>query len=138
VAIDRHPWALDEAARTYRAFHLSARTRRADVAAALLPKSPALVVAAYAVNELSDEGRGTLLRRLLDRAAQGDRLLIIEPLAYGVTPWWREWQNAFEHAGGRADEWRRPVVLPGIVQKLDRAAGLNHDALTGRSLWLNS
>jgi hypothetical protein len=137
VAIDRHPWALTEAARTYRAFHLSARTRKQDVSAALLPRPPAMVIASYTVNELPDERRAELLRRLLDRAAQGDRVLIIEPLAYGVTPWWREWQQAFERGGGRADEWRRRVDLPAIVQKLDRAAGLNHDELTGRSLWLN-
>ena len=96
-----------------------------------------MVIASYTVNELPDERRAVLLRRLLDRPAQGDRVLIIEPLAYGVTPWWREWQQAFERGGGRADEWRRRVDLPAIVQKLDRAAGLNHDELTGRSLWLN-
>src|SRR5580765_2437240 len=36
LGIDRHPWALAEAARTYRAFGLAARTERADAPHALL------------------------------------------------------------------------------------------------------
>jgi SAM-dependent methyltransferase len=137
VGIDRHPWALAEAGRTYRELHLKARTRQADVATAELPKSPALLLAAFTVNELPDEARHALLPRLLDRASRGDRLLVVEPLAGGVAPWWNEWRDAFERAGGRADEWRLRIELPPIVQKLDRAAGLNHRELTGRSLWLS-
>jgi hypothetical protein len=53
-----------------------------------------------------------------------------------VAPWWQTWQRAFEAAGGRADQWRVRVPLPAIVEKLDRAAGLNHRELTGRSLWI--
>ena len=136
LGVDRHPWALDEAGRTYRQFRLKARTRQADAAAVQLPKSPALLLAAFTVNELADEARAALLRRLLDRASAGDRVLVVEPLAGGVAPWWTEWREAFERAGGRGDEWRVRVELPPIVQKLDRAAGLNHRELKGRSLWL--
>ena len=136
VGIDRHPWALAEAGRTYRAFQLTARTRQADVAAAEWPGSPALLLAAFTVNELPHESRDRLLARLLDRRGNGDRVLIVEPLAGGVAPWWNAWRAAFEGAGGRADEWRVRVELPAIVQKLDRAAGLNHRELRGRSLWL--
>src|SRR5262249_55682699 len=32
VAIDRHPWAIEEAAQTYRTFRIPATTRRADIA----------------------------------------------------------------------------------------------------------
>jgi SAM-dependent methyltransferase len=137
VGIDRHPWALAEAGRTYREFRLTARTRQADVATADLPKPPALLLAAFTVNELPDKARDALLVRLLERAARGDRLLIVEPLAGGVAPWWGEWRDAFQGAGGRADEWRMRIELPPIVEKLDRAAGLNHRELTGRSLWLS-
>ena len=134
VGIDRHPWALAEAARTYREFHLTARTRQGDAAAADWPKPPALLLAAFTVNELPDESRDGLLARLLDRRSKGDRVLVVEPLAGGVAPWWNAWRDAFEAAGGRADEWRLRVELPAIVQKLDRAAGLNHRELRGRSL----
>jgi SAM-dependent methyltransferase len=134
VGIDRHPWALTEAAETYRAFGLSARTRRVDVAIAPLPR--AAILAAFTVNELGDAARDALLPRLLDRAADGDRVLIVEPVARFA--WWNRWRQVFEAAGGRDDEWRIPVELPPIVAKLDRAAGLHHRELTARSLWLSS
>ena len=136
VGVDRHPWALAEAVRTYQAFHLRARPRQADIATAALPKSPALLLAAFAVNELPDAARKALLPRLVERASKGDRVLVVEPLAGAVAPWWNEWRDAFGRVGGRADEWRVRVELPPIVAKLDRAAGLHHQELTGRSLWL--
>jgi hypothetical protein len=138
VGIDRHPWALGEATMTYRQFALNARTRQADVAAADLPKAPVSLLAAFTLNELPDEPRDALLRRLLERAAAGDQVLIVEPLARGVAPWWNRWQDRVVAAGGRGDEWRFRVTLPAIVTKLDRAAGLNHRELRGRSLWLSS
>jgi hypothetical protein len=136
IGIDRHPWTLGEAAATYRAFGLTAQTRQGDVATIALPKGPAVFLAAFTVNELSDASRHALKARLVERAAHGDRVLIVEPVAKFVARWWGEWQEAFEAIGGRADEWRFRVELPAIVQKLDRAAGLNHRELTGRSLWL--
>jgi SAM-dependent methyltransferase len=136
VGIDRHPWALAEAADTYRAFGFSARTRHGDVAVVPLPKSPAAFLAAFTVNELSDAARALLLQRLLARAADGDHVLIVEPVAGFVAPWWKDWRQSFEAGGGQHDEWRFHVELPAIVAKLDRAAGLNHRELKGRSLWL--
>jgi SAM-dependent methyltransferase len=136
IGVDRHPWALTEAALTYREFGLRAQTRRGDAATVALPKSPALILAAFTVNELSDEGRASLLPRLLERAPAGDRILIVEPLARSAIKWWRQWEDAFTAAGGRADEWRFRVELPPIVLKLDRAAGLNHREITGRTLFL--
>jgi hypothetical protein len=138
VGIDRHPWALDEASRTYREFHLKGPMRQGDIARLQWPKPPALLLAAFTVNELSDPARAAVLARLLERGQHGDRVLVVEPLAGRVAPWWNEWRDALERAGGRADEWRFRIDLPPIVQKLDRAAGLNHDELTGRSLWLAS
>jgi hypothetical protein len=135
--IDQHPWALAEAALTYRAFGLSARTERADAAAARL-KSPCAVLAAFTVNELSASSRDVLLSRLLDRRRPGDCLLIVEPIAGSITPWWAQWRDAIVSAGGRADQWRFAVQLPPVVEKLDRAAGMNHRELTARSLWLSS
>lgn len=136
VGVDRHPWAVGEAASTYRAFGLTAAVRRADISTAKLPDGPAAILAGFAMNELEDTARDTLLTRLLDRASRGDRVLIVEPLAGFIARWWSRWREAFESAGGRGDEWRLRVELPAIVAKLDRAAGLNHREITGRSLWL--
>ena len=135
IGIDRHPWALAEAADTYRSFGIAASVRQGDIATTTLPKAPA-ILAAFTVNELADPARDALLLRLLGRAGRGDRVLVVENLAGFVAPWWKKWREAFESAGGRADEWRLRAELPPIVEKLDRAAGLNHREITGRSLWL--
>jgi len=137
IGIDRHPWALGEAAWTYRAFELDARTRQGDAAKAMLPKEAALILAAFTMNELADAARDRLLERLVAREKPGDRVLVVEPVAGFVARWWGRWRDRFLAAGGRADEWRVRIELPPIVAKLDRAAGLNHRELTGRSLWLS-
>jgi SAM-dependent methyltransferase len=136
VGIDRHPWALREAAAAYRDLRLRGRTMTGDLAKMPLPAGPAGYLAAFSLNELPESARDALLSRLLERARTGNRVLIIEPLAGFVAPWWNRWRGDVERAGGRADEWRVPVSLPPIVAKLDRAAGLHHRELTGRSLWL--
>ncbi|HEY2908004.1 MAG TPA: class I SAM-dependent methyltransferase [Vicinamibacterales bacterium] len=136
VGVDRNQWALTEAAWTYRQFGLRSRMRQDDAARAPLPKSPAAFLAAFTLNELPDPSRVALLQRLLDRGIAGDRVLILEPLARGIAPWWNEWARRFEAAGGRADEWRTRAELPPLVLKLDRAAGLDHRELTARSIYV--
>ncbi len=136
VGIDRHPWTLGAANSTYRDFGISATARQGDIATAPLPKGPVAFLAAFTLNELPEFAREELLARLLDRASHGDRVLVLEPLAGFVARWWNRWRDVVEKAGGRADEWRVRTELPPIVAKLDRAAGLNHREITGRSLWL--
>ena len=138
LGIDRHAWPLAEAADTYRRFALAARTRRADIATAEWPRTDAGFVASFALNELDEAAREAVVARLLERGRRGAPILVVEPLAGFVAPWWQECRERFERAGGRSDEWRFRIELPGIVAKLDRAAGLNHRELTGRSLWLHN
>jgi SAM-dependent methyltransferase len=133
LGVDRHPWAAEETRETYRIFRLRGRARVEDLSKAVFPARSA-VVAAFAVNELNDATRDRLLPRLLSHAERGGRVLVVEPLAGFVAPWWQTWQRAFQAAGGRATEWRTRETLPAIVEKLDKAAGLNHRELTGRSL----
>jgi hypothetical protein len=136
LAVDRHPWALGEAAWTYRHFGVAAEVRRGDLAAIRWPRERAALLAAFTINELSDDDRVRILEAFIERAASGSQVLVVEPLAKGAAPWWNAWRDAFERAGGRADEWRFREALPPIVAKLDRAAGLDHRELTARSLWL--
>ena len=136
LGIDRNSWALEEAARTYRQFALNARTRRGDVTRVDAPKPPVSWLAAFTLNELADDDREALLTRLLDRAAKGDQVLVIEPIARGVAPWWDGWKDHVTAAGGRSDEWRFRIPLPPVVSKLDRAAGMDHRELTARSSWI--
>ena len=133
LGIDRHPWAVEEARVTYRAFGLRGRARMDDLTRVILPPQ-SHVLAAFAVNELNAPSRRALLERLLAHAESQGRVTIIEPLAGFVAPWWKDWRAACEAVGGRADEWRVKAVLPPLVEKLDRAAGLRHRELTCRSL----
>lgn len=136
LGIDRHPWALGEAAETYRGFGLAGRTMRSDITKARLPRGPASVLAAFALNEMDDAPRDALIEQLLERVTHGDQLLIVEPIAGFVARWWGKWRARFEAAGGRGDEWRFRIELPALVAKLDKAAKLDHRELTGRSLWI--
>jgi hypothetical protein len=133
--IDRHPWAVAEARRTYADLDLPGVAARGQVAHARLPEPHAGVVAAYTINELDVASRAAMLDRFL-QAARGARVLIVEPISQAVTPWWPEWRRAFEGAGGRADEWRFGAELPDLVRRLDRAAGLDHRELTAKSLFI--
>lgn len=135
VGIDRHPWAVQEAGWTYRVLGVSGRARSGDLVATPLPRTRAALLLTFVVNELDAAGRDVLLKRLEHRLALGDAVLVVEPMARAVAPWWTEWQEAFAAAGGRADAWRFAVELPASVVDLDRAAGLDHRELTGRSLW---
>ena len=74
-------------------------------------------------------------KRLLETVERGGRVLVIEPIARAIAPWWDDTAARFTAVGGRADEWRLPIELPPLLQKFDRAAGLNHRELTFRSLF---
>jgi len=136
TGIDRHPWAVDEARWTYRMFQLKGSARQGDVARLprLDPRTAA--IAAYVLNELPSEKRQHVLEQLFAAGAQGVRVLILEPIARSVTPWWDDAAAHAARAGGRTDQWRFRAPLPRLLQTLDNAAGLNHRELTVRSIWL--
>ena len=138
TGVDAHPWAVAEAAMTYRLFGLRADTRRGDAGQMSFPRQADGIVAGWMLNELSTASRASVQEHMLEAAARGATVLVIEPIATRVSPWWPEWGRAFTEAGGRADEWRFRVTLPDLLQRFDRAAGLRHDVLTARSLCLNA
>jgi hypothetical protein len=149
AAIDRNPWAVDEARRTYAALGFSATVRVGNLQSTLVTRASATqpadrrslqaarsgVLLAFAVNEIgTEQDRTALLDALMRRADRGERILVVEPLAGFVAPWWSVWRQAFIAKGGRADEWRFRPQVPPIVEKLGRAAGLDYRELRGRSL----
>jgi SAM-dependent methyltransferase len=136
LGLERHPWAADEARWTCRTLGVAADVRCVDIAKMRVPPRASAIVVAYTVNELPDEIRAQLMRELLAFGARGTRVLVVEPIAKSVAPWWGGWTDAFVHAGGRDDQWRFPADLPGVVGRLDHAAGLDHRELTARSLYL--
>ena len=133
LGIDTHPWTLDEARFTYRAFGLRSDVRRGHAARTRFPADTSLVVAAFVVNELKDADRNALLTTLESVKAP---VLIIEPISQRISPWWDAWAAAFQKRGGRADEWRARIDPPPIVKRLSKAAGLRPEVLTARSLFL--
>lgn len=137
TGVDRHPWAAAEARWTYRVCGLHGRARVGQAQRRPLRAGPGSgVVAAYVLNEMADEARGTLEEALLDAGARGARLLVVEPIARRITPWWNGTAERVRQMGGREDDWKIPVDLPEQLRLLDRAAGLDHRVLTCRSLYL--
>jgi SAM-dependent methyltransferase len=135
VGIDRHPWAVAEAVWTYRVLGVRGRARRGELIDGRPPPGAA-ILASFAINELPADRRKIALGRLTKAVAAGHPLLLVEPMARGVVPWWSEWVDAFQGLGGRADQWRMPIELPELLVRLDRAAGLDHRVLTARTIWV--
>jgi len=136
VGVDRHPWVVEEARWTYRQLHVNGHARHGDLARIATTASGSAVIAAYVLNELPDLSRAHVEIKLMEAAAAGTRVLVLEPIARAVTPWWDATAGRVRAGGGRADEWRIPVELPPILRLLDRAAGLDHRELKLRSLYM--
>ena len=131
--VDMHPWTLDEARFTYKAFGLHADVRRAHAANTRFPNDTSVVVAAFVVNELKDADRAALLEQIKQSRT---RALIVEPISQRISPWWNAWAEEFVRMGGRADIWKARIEPPPTVKRLAKAAGLRPDMLTARSLFV--
>jgi len=134
--IDRHPAAVDEARWTYHQLGLDGVARTGDAPRTPIPPSATGVMAAYLLNELDDADRGRTWAALRAAASRGAAVLVLEPIARTLTPWWSGVAAEAVADGGRADEWRFEAELPAIVARLDQAAGLRHHQLTARSIYL--
>ena len=134
LGIDTHPWTLDEARFTYKAFGLRADVRRAHAAKTRFPADTSFIVAAFVVNELTAADRDVLLRECI-RLKPDTTILIVEPISQRISPWWDDWTREL---GARADEWRVRVEMPAIVKRLSKAAGLRPEVLTARSLFVGA
>jgi SAM-dependent methyltransferase len=135
-AIDRSGWALAEAKRSYQAFGARARTRRGILPRDLPRKSSDedLFVLGWFANELASDERDALFAALLRHLEGGARLLLLEPLAGGVSPWWSEAVAFFESAGVRAGPEKWQIERPDWIAQLDRATLLDHRSVGARYL----
>ena len=127
VAVDRSGFALSEARHTYAAFGLLARTKRALLPEAT-PRAAAgdLWVLGWSVNELDASARDEMGARLVGALERGVRVLLLEPLAGGVSPWWPQWCAALGAHGVVDFESKQRIVQPEWIARLDRAAALDH------------
>jgi ubiquinone/menaquinone biosynthesis C-methylase UbiE len=136
VAIDRHPWAVMEARWTISQLGLKGHARQGDIERLRALREGENVIAAYTLNELPDAARDRVEHQLCEHARRGGRVLILEPLARGVAPWWPHTAQRMTALGGRADEWKLTIDAPRIVRLLGTAAGLNYRELRFQSLFL--
>ena len=153
IGVDRSGFALEEAAATYRAFGVAASTNRIDLGRPAPHRAIAArasggrvdpgrirkddaVVLAYTVNEMDGPSRDDLLRRLAVGSGTSRPLMILEPIARTVAPWWSRWEHALgeEALLVHSFEWRKRLALPVWIAEMDRAAGLDHRELTARVL----
>ena len=136
TGIDRHPWAVSEARWTLAQLGLKGHVKQGDIDRLRLSKPNESAIAAYTLNELPDDARRRVEDQLLERGRRGGRVLILEPIARGVAPWWSDTAERIAAIGGRADEWKLAVDVPPIVKLLGTAAGLNYRELRLRTIFL--
>jgi hypothetical protein len=135
LGVDRNPWAAAETRWTYGIFRLDGAAKALDINTFKAPPDTA-IVAAFILNELPDEARERWRSAMLATVQRGNPVLVVEPIAKRLSPWWDDWAADFTAAGGRSDEWRFPIELPERFALMDKAAGLDHREVPGRSLWL--
>jgi hypothetical protein len=135
IGVDRHSWVLQECKWTYDELGIRGMSRAAEIGSVQIPEQAA-IIAAFTINELDAGIRQRFRKDFLATALRGTPVLVIEPIARRLTSWWDEWVQEWKKSGGRQDEWRFRVDLPERLALMDKAAGLDHRELTGRSLWL--
>jgi hypothetical protein len=138
LGVDVNRWAVDEARWTYRQLGLAGEARVGDAGRAIGGSTGTALVAGYTVNELDDARRDEWLARLLTAARAGAHVLVVEPIAIRPLPWWDGWSARFADLGGRADEWEFPLQLPPRQALLSKAAGLRHQRVKARTLYLGA
>ena len=138
AGIDRSAWAVAEAKWTYRQLGLRGTAKVGDIGRSphfQIPTFPdSAILLAYAVNELPETSRASLLERIAAAVAQGAPLLVVEPIAKRDRGWWPSWVSRLERAGVVEHEWRFPADIPGPLRDLARSAGLDPRELTARTL----
>ena len=134
--VDRNAWAVSEANWTYSTMGIAGRAAVGTIQRMRIPGAlGTTILAAYAVNELPDADRDALLPRLVDATQRGASLLVIEPIARRMNRWWENWRDKLS---ARDDEWRFRVLLPARQRTWAKAAGLDPQELTARSLYFES
>ena len=135
--VDGHPWALDEARWNWRTMGLHGHAVRGDfvdTARRLLRQPDAELqgtglIAGWAINELDPAARAGLLDIVDTLLARGVTLVILEPLARGVTPWWDEWAARLAPHGVHAGDVKLDVALPAPLAGFSTAAGFRKQEL---------
>jgi hypothetical protein len=135
IGVDRHSWALQECKWTYQQLGIRGVVKNADIGTLRISAGTA-VIAAFTINESDHASRDRFRDEFIKIARSGAPVLIVEPIARRLTSWWDEWATEWKAIGGREDQWQFRVDLPEQLALMDKASGLDHRELKGRSLWL--
>lgn len=135
--VDAHPWALEEARWNWRTMALQGHAIRGDLvetARRLLKQPDAALqrtglIAGWAINELDAAARAGLLDILDALLARGAALVILEPIARGVAPWWNDWAARLATHGVTAADVKLDVALPAPIAAFSDAAGFRKQEL---------
>ena len=144
IGIDQSADYLREAQHNYRVFEKAYQFRgsvkKSNIEKAPLPESGDTILISFCVNELTPTRQNEMCQELLKKAHQNKTVLIVEPLAERLTPFWTSWKDAFLKVGGRCDTWRfqRNNYVPDFLQELSLAAGLGDEELLAKSLFLEN
>lgn len=133
---DTSGWAVAAARQTYDYWGVSGRAQRGPANGVPLGGSQTDILCAYLINELSEEERERLQEQLLAAHGKGARVLVIEPVAKRVAPWWPALCNRWAPHGARETTWILDLKLPERWHALSHAAGLDHRRTKVRTLWL--
>ena len=135
LGVDQRPWAIHECKWTYDQLGIRGVARNGDIKTLRISGGTA-VIAAFTINELDHPSRERVRDEFIKVSRSGAPVLVIEPVARRIATWWDEWATEWRALGGREDHWHFRVTLPEQLALMDKAAGLDHRELKGRSLWL--
>jgi hypothetical protein len=146
TGVDANAWAIEEARWNWRTLGLNGRASRATrgdliATASSLLRQPRTtlattgIIAGWTVNELTHTDRDRLLE-VLDQLLERDAsLVVLEPLARGVAPWWDEWTTRLAKHGVKERDFKADVDLPSPLDSFSDAAGFRKKELGARVMW---
>jgi hypothetical protein len=137
TGIDTNAWTLDEARWNWRTMGLQGQAVRGDLLAGvtrLLKQSDAAlartgIIAGWALNELDTAARAKVLDAIDALVTRGASLVILEPLARGVAPWWDDWAARLAPRGVKAGDVKLDIALPQPLAGFSDAAGFRKQEL---------
>jgi hypothetical protein len=143
TGVDANAWAIDEARWNWRTMGLRGQGVRGDLlttARGLLRQTNAAlattgIIAGWAVNELAKADRDQLLDVLDLLLERGATLVVMEPLARGVAPWWDDWAARLAPRNVHERDVKAEVDLPAPLDSFSDAAGFRKRELGVRVMY---
>jgi hypothetical protein len=135
--VDAHQWAVEEARWNWRTMGLRGQVARGDLVETTRRLQRATdaslrttgLIAGWAINELPATSRAQMLDLVESLVTRGVTLVLFEPLARGVTPWWDDWAARLAPHGVWAGDIKVQMALPPPLAEFSKAAGFRKQEL---------